>query len=125
MNLSFPADFNFMATSVTCGKTFTDTLTIRLQLEAASKQEFLPVNLLTLNQDGKNEILSLKNLDLETVCGVDFEGISIFDRWGKKAFDTTDPGFQWPVNGKESGTYFYEIRFNSQKFTGWIEVKRE
>ncbi|HOY94879.1 MAG TPA: gliding motility-associated C-terminal domain-containing protein [Catalimonadaceae bacterium] len=124
LNLLFPADFQFMATSVTCGKTFHDTLTIRLQLEATNTKEFRPVNLLTVNQDGKNEILSLRNLNLFTGCGVEFVGISMYDRWGLKTFETTDPEFQWPADIKVSGTYFYEIRFNTQKFSGWIEVKK-
>lgn len=124
MNLPYPADFRFKAATVTCGKNFFDTLTVRLKMAPAPNKEFQPVNLLTVNQDNKNESLSLKNLDLETACGIEFEGFSVYDRWGIKAYDTTDPGFQWPVKGNESGTYFYEIRFKTQKFSGWIEVKR-
>jgi len=122
--LTYPAEFLFRATNTACNISYHDTLKLKLDLKASDKFDFHGINLLTINNDNKNEEWNLKNLNAEPGCGIQFEGLSIYDRWGKIAFRTTDPGFTWPESNKEEGVYFYNIRFNVQTFTGWIEVRR-
>jgi len=122
--LPYPADILFRSSGVTCGGVAYDTLTLKINLKPTRNIEFNPINLLTSNEDNINEKISLDVFNALPGCGVEFEGISIYDRWGKKAFYTSDPGFLWPLTRVQYGVYFYEIRFNNQQFQGWIEVMK-
>lgn len=80
---------------------------------------FIP-NLVTVNNDGKNETFEIPNL------GRYPNNLEIFNRWGKSVFRTSDYMGNWPKNDLESGVYFYHLSVQHPKrggsFKGWIEV---
>ncbi len=49
-------------------------------------------NAFSPNEDGENDVLEIYFGN--TSCIKNFKLI-IYDRWGEKAFETTDPDFQW------------------------------
>jgi hypothetical protein len=121
-NLTFPKTFSLVAQSNTCGQNRYDSLRVKLLLPVPGLKDFNPINLITNNEDGKNDVFSLKALGLETGCGFSFEGIEIFDRWGEKDFESLDPAFEWPRAIAKKGTYFYFIKVNGKKYNSWIQV---
>jgi hypothetical protein len=121
-NLSYPKTFTFLASSSTCGQNKFDTLNVKLDFNNNELKKVEPINLITNNLDGKNDLFSLKALGLEQGCGFKFEGIEIFDRWGEKHFETLNPDFEWPKSQAKTGTYFYFLKVNGEKFTSWIQV---
>lgn len=83
--------------------------------------EFAPVfipNLLTVNQDGLNELFIIKGLG----TGVGFD---VFDRWGKRVYSSGSYQNDWDPSGLVPGTYFFHLRFPSGKgCNSWVEVVR-
>ena len=69
-------------------------------------------NVFTPNNDGRNEFFSI---DVEINPCYDTFNVLIYDRWGKKIFESSDPLFKWNgtnmFSGTEppEGTYFFII----------------
>lgn len=71
-------------------------------------------NFLSPNGDGKNDFWTMSKPSLISGCNV-----SIFDRWGKKVWESNAYDNQWDgknTSGEElpDGTYFYKISCDSQ-----------
>jgi gliding motility-associated-like protein len=77
--------------------------------------EELP-NVFTPNQDGINELYSIRE-KYKVYCDPDF-AFKIFNRWGKKVYETKDPQFEWTGEGMAAGTYFYVITSRAKTETG-------
>ncbi len=81
---------------------------------------FVPT-LITANGDGKNDKWEIQGLKTRKI-----RKIEIFDRWGKRIFETTDGNALWDgkVKGEvRTGTFFYFINFEgSEEITGFLTV---
>lgn len=77
-------------------------------------------NLFTPNGDGVNDFYEVSKLN-ESGCFAELE-ILIFNRWGEKVFESTNPNFKWDGsksgNPLPAGVYYFLIRGNyaSQSF---------
>jgi gliding motility-associated-like protein len=60
-------------------------------------------NIFTPNGDGSNDKFSLNRLSVKTF------NAQIFNRWGKKVFEWTDPKEGWDGSSSEAGVYFYIV----------------
>ena len=80
---------------------------------------FIP-NIISSNQDGKNDTFQPQNLTSGKWS------LQVFNRWGKKIFETEDYQNTWPENNVTAGTYFYKLQHleTGQKYKGWLEVVR-
>jgi hypothetical protein len=47
---------------------------------------------------------------------------TIFNRWGKIVFESTDPDFEWAADGLGSGTYFYTLESRARSQSGTIDI---
>jgi len=78
--------------------------------------DFSVPNAFTPNGDNNNERFCLQGWNY---CVTDFK-IMIYDRWGEKVFESTDPDFCWDgiFNGKllNSGVYIYTIAASINRF---------
>lgn len=72
------------------------------------------------NGDGINDEYKIYMAN-RTICPDEFEFI-IFDRWGQKMLETSDPEFVWRAEGCMAGAYVYYLRLGEQKFTGFIAL---
>ncbi len=79
-------------------------------------------NVFTPNGDGKNDQYSIVE-KFAIFCDTEFSFL-IFDRWGKKVFESTDPAFRWDGDEKADGTYFYVLKSKAQQKTGSITLLR-
>ena len=120
----------------------TDKLSISIcdQLAACSEKELsievvgeiTVYNAVSSNDDGKNEIFYLKNI--EVLADTKENKVTIFNRWGDVVFEADNYDNNQNVfrglnkNGTElpSGTYFYQIKFASglEEKTGFIALKK-
>ena len=91
-------------------------------------------NVFTPNNDGLNDCFS-PALQLQAGLVItDYlpcSALIVFDRWGRKVFDSTfgAPSSCWDGNGPDGGpmnegVYFYEYQFNETRKTGWVHLKR-
>jgi gliding motility-associated-like protein len=84
----------------TCGNVASDMVTVTVLLECKLN---IP-NVFTPNGDGNNDVF------LVSGAGVKSYSIEIFDRWGKKMFQSTDVKQSWDGKGVDDGTYYYIIK---------------
>jgi gliding motility-associated-like protein len=79
-------------------------------------------NAFTPNGDNNNDKFCLQGW---SYCVTDFK-IMIYDRWGEKVFESTDPDFCWDgvFNGKllNSGVYIYTISASINRFP--VSIKK-
>ena len=75
---------------------------------------FIP-NVVTLNNDGANEKFQLSFGEPMSV--------TIFNRWGKKLFESNNYQNDWPQKDIRPGVYYYEALFpNGTPCNGWVHV---
>ncbi|WP_421938727.1 gliding motility-associated C-terminal domain-containing protein [Pedobacter sp.] len=87
---------------------------------------FVTNNILTPNNDGKNDLLEIKGLE-----NYPNNTLSIYDRAGRKVFSTTDYKSNWNgmVDGKalHEDTYYYilDLGKSRAKITGFVSIVRD
>ena len=76
------------------------------------RRNFEPYNVFTPNGDGKNDVFKPR------VVGDKYYHIMIFNRWGEKVFETTDPKDDWNGMNRNTGAdcpagaYYYIIKYD-------------
>ena len=83
-------------------KTFNSSATF---IELGETTGIIP-NVFTPNGDDWNDELVFVGVD-----HTENYSIKIFDRWGRMAFESTNPDDNWDGDGSSEGTYFYELRY--------------
>jgi hypothetical protein len=97
-------------------------------------EDFLPPNLITPNGDGFNEFFGLDEIvkvsDTDVLpnlprdnCLGKFLSIRIYNRWGKKVFESDQRNFRWYANNEAAGIYFYHINYSNLEFKGSLSLK--
>lgn len=78
--------------------------------------DFFVPNLVTLNQDNKNENFMIRGLQPGW-------GLEVYNRWGKKVFESSDYKNNWVPGDLSEGTYFFNIRFpEGGSCRSWLQV---
>jgi len=117
-----------------------DTIFVKFLLKDTYShfEEFLPPNTFTPNGDGLNETFTLfnlqpappefsngvqnPNLPLDN-CLYKFDKISIYNRWGREVFSSSDRNFVWNGEKQSSGVYYYHIKYSNEKqYKGTIHL---
>jgi gliding motility-associated-like protein len=70
-------------------------------------------NVFTPNGDGSNDKFSFNRLSVKSF------NAQIFNRWGKKVFEWTDPKDGWDGSESQSGVYYYIVTMTT--LTGEVE----
>jgi gliding motility-associated-like protein len=87
-----------------CGNIASDTVIY----DVSSGCELTVPNIFTPNGDGNNDVFVVSGK------GVSSFSISIFNRWGKKVYESSDISEAWTGGGNEDGTYFYVVQGRSR-----------
>jgi gliding motility-associated-like protein len=81
--------------------------------------EFKVPNLITLNNDGKNEFFEILGLQPEWK-------LEIYNRWGKSVYKTNSYKNDWKPERLQEGTYFFNITFpEGSNCNGWVQALNE
>lgn len=126
--------FTFNVIDDRCFNQKGDTLAVDITIKDVERSDdnFMPPNIITPNGDQRNEFFAMVKID-ETSgelvnilprdnCTGHFEGISIYNRWGKQVFTSVDRDFRWYADGEVSGVYYYLLRYSDKEYKGIITV---
>lgn len=98
-----------------------DTLTLTFKVVPNTDVTNEIPNVFSPNGDGKNDTYSIIK-QYKVYCDPGFK-FSIFNRWGKKVFESTNPAFEWdPKSSQPAGTYFFTLESRARTQTGTIEI---
>lgn len=77
---------------------------------------FIAPNLITLNNDNKNDKLIFSNWEPGWM-------LEVYNRWGRLLFKTNNYQNDWQPPDREEGVYFYNVRFsNGKSCRGWVQT---
>jgi hypothetical protein len=125
--------FRFRVMDNRCFNPRGDTLafTLKIKDRDAGTADFLPPNVITPNEDDKNNFFAMVRLEpdgtLQSIlpkdnCAGRFVLISIMNRWGREVFRSSDRDFRWYADNQPSGEYFYLLKFSDKEYKGIISV---
>lgn len=122
-NMPMSYTVSFKAMDNMCFNELGDTVSVELNIsEIETKvEEFLPPNIFTPNNDGKNDYYSLDNLPLDN-CSGHFLSFKVHNRWGIEVYTTEDRDFKWDAEGLEAGVYYYSVEFTGKKYNGPLTI---
>ncbi|MCF6359325.1 MAG: gliding motility-associated C-terminal domain-containing protein [Cyclobacteriaceae bacterium] len=106
-----------------CANAKADTVEIFVSAKDVDqlRAKFIPSNIITPNDDGKNDYYSLPNLPLDDCLG-QFIGFRVHNRWGIQVYETINREFRWKADGLASGVYYYGVKFTNKDYNGTITV---
>lgn len=110
----------FFTTSNPPCKTPEEAFTIRFKIIPNTDLTNPIPNVFTPNGDNQNDTYRIDKQYL-VYCDPGFK-FTIFNRWGKKVFESTDPNFEWSAEGLGSGTYFYTLESRARSQSGTIDI---
>ena len=125
--------FTFRVVDGRCHSQKGDTVEVNINIRDVENkaEEFLPPNFITPNGDNRNDFFAMVKEDdsgalinilpKDNCVGV-FQGISIFNRWGRKVFESIDRDFRWYADGEVAGIYYYQLNYSHHKYKGIITV---
>ncbi|MEZ0538861.1 gliding motility-associated C-terminal domain-containing protein [Fibrella arboris] len=116
---------DFANTDSSCQPKNTDTTSVVLKLRTPviNYDDMKIPNTITPNDDGKNDYFALLNVPVET-CSDRFERVTVYNRWGKSVFESTDRAFRWYAPDYPAGVYYYTVLFGPRNYKGTLMIMR-
>ncbi|MDJ1492876.1 gliding motility-associated C-terminal domain-containing protein [Cytophagaceae bacterium DM2B3-1] len=95
---------------------YKDTIRVRVK---ECEQLFEIPNVITPNQDGKNDVFAFPTLNKQAWH------LQICNRWGETVYQTSNYQQDWSAEGLPAGIYYYRLEKRGFKpRLGWLEVLR-
>jgi len=111
--------------SNTCNINTYDTIRVDFNLKLENSVAKGPVNLITLNGDGLNDHVDVNKLISEEFrCGIPFKSFEVYNRWGFKVYESSDPAFKWSADNLSEGLYYYLGNFENYLVSSWILIQK-
>jgi len=126
--------FTFNVMDDRCFSQKGDTVSVHITIKDVERndEDFIPPNIITPNGDQLNEFFAMVKKDEVTGelinilpndnCTGHFEGVAIYNRWGKQVFESADRDFRWYADGESSGIYYYHLKFSDREYKGVVTV---
>lgn len=125
--------FHFIADDQnSCNLGAPDTLTLELTVEDlfADFENFLMPNAFTPNGDNKNQYFEMCNDGFCDVsyrlppdnCQGTFLSVEIYNRWGKRIFESSSREFKWDGGDLTTGVYYYSLKYSHKEFKGQLTL---
>jgi gliding motility-associated-like protein len=108
----------------TCRLTSSDTVRLKivvLDLPRPPVADF--PNAFSPNGDGRGDAFVIADLPIDN-CADAFVGIAIYDRWGRKVFESQERDFAWDGEGHPPGVYYYRIEYLNSEYKGTVTLFR-
>jgi hypothetical protein len=132
-------EFRFRVFDDHCESALADTVTLTINIKdyVSSDDAFLPPNMITPNGDDVNDFFALDGYELRDNgtdpdqeiglptdnCVNQFEYISIYNRWGKLVFNSSNRYFRWYAPNMGAGVYYYLLKFTKKDYKSSILVR--
>ncbi len=126
--------FTFNVLDDRCFSEKGDTLSVDITVKDVDRndEDFIPPNVITPNGDNLNDFFAMVKEDPATHalvsilprdnCKGHFEGISIFNRWGRQVYESVNRDFRWYADGEAAGVYYYMLKYSDKDYKGVISV---
>jgi hypothetical protein len=126
--------FTFNLVDDRCWNQKGDTVAVDITVRDVERNDddFMPPNIITPNGDRLNDYFAMIKIDESTGevrnilprdnCTGYFEGITIYNRWGRQVYKSTDREFKWYADGEAAGEYYYLIKYTDTEYKGIISV---
>ncbi len=115
----------FIAEGLNCGTVGRDSLHLEIFVETPDLNPFelmrMP-NVLTANGDGLNDVFRLPELTDTPCFDNEFKLFEIYNRWGRKVFESRESNFQWSPAQMPAGDYFYNLILKDGSYKGFIHL---
>jgi len=104
-----------------------ETATLNMNIIVRDEQidyDILPPNVFTPNStDLINESYFVPGLPGNN-CERQFEGVVIYNRWGKEVYSSSERGFHWYGTDQPNGVYYYLISYTDFQVKGTVSIIR-
>lgn len=115
---------DFITEDNSCQPDRFDTVSVSITLyNLQVNYDISPPNVITPNNDGKNDFFEVSNLPPDN-CEQVFEGVEIYNRWGDQVFESKERDFKWLADQFSTGEYYYLIKYTRRKYKGALTVMR-
>ncbi|KAA9340302.1 T9SS type B sorting domain-containing protein [Adhaeribacter soli] len=88
-----------------------------LEVEISGEPDLIIYNIITPNNDGKNDAFVIENLKWYPQ-----HELRIFNRWGVEVYQTKNYLNNWKAENISSGIYYYFFTAQGKAWKGWVEV---
>lgn len=128
--------FTFSLYDNNCYAPKSDSLSLVVHIEdvESNQNAFQPPNFFSPNGDEYNQFfgpyaLSEETKTLVNVLPVDncagvFQGVYIYNRWGKTVFESKNRDFKWFGNDEPPGVYYYMVKYSNREYKGWVTMMK-
>ncbi|KAA9340300.1 gliding motility-associated C-terminal domain-containing protein [Adhaeribacter soli] len=89
----------------------------KLPVQISGEPDLIIYNILTPNNDGKNDAFVIENLKWYPQ-----NELRIFNRWGKEVYQSKNYLNNWKAEKVSAGIYYYLFTVNGKAWKGWVEV---
>ena len=103
--------------------TDTTSVVLRLRTPVLNPDDVKIPNVITPNDDGKNDYFALIDIPMES-CTERFERVEVYNRWGKQLFRSTDRAFRWYAPDYPAGVYYYSLIFGQRTYKGTLTIMK-
>jgi gliding motility-associated-like protein len=94
---------------------------VALKAGTFTPKEVYVANIITPNGDNKNESFMAPDVTPDRCLG-QFQSIQIFNRYGKRIFESRNAGFSWNGSGASAGVYYYVLTYSGFTYSGTLSV---
>ena len=119
-------DFKFYITlnDNVCGNSKIDTTELYITINGEQVIEnFMAYNIFTPNGDGVNENFVVTGLPRDN-CENQYVSFEIYNRWGRKIYESDTRNFSWDGGDVSDGTYYYIARYTNKSYKGHFTIRR-
>lgn len=127
--------FKFLLKDDRCYSEKSDTLTLHVMVKDVdgSDDDFIPPNVFTPNGDDKNPFFAMVKEDKITGelinilpkdnCTGEFRNVRIYNRWGKRVYESSKRDFRWYGTDMPAGVYYYLIAYSNKLYKGMVSIQ--
>jgi hypothetical protein len=117
-------NFKFLVGDNNCLSNKADTIELEISVQQGdfNLDNVEPGNVFTpLNGDQYNPVYFVNDLPPGN-CQDHFEGVTIYNRWGKLVFEDDQLDFKWDGSDVAPGIYYYLIKYTQSEIKGFVSV---
>lgn len=124
---------HFLVVDDNCFDPKSDTLSIDFIIRDTDsfKERFHAPNVITPNNDQSNDFFVLEDIlnpdgtersMPEDNCAGQFEKIEVYNRWGRKIYESAQRDFKWLPDTEPAGVYYFYLIYTDKTYKGFVNV---